>query len=330
MIRRLIARFRLQTRYRRGARRIASDARATLVLRYHSVGPAQEVAAYISPGISLEPARFEQHVAFLARRYDLVNLEDALLRAAHGRAPNAKPGIVLTFDDGYRDNALHALPTLARHGAPATIYVVAGSVHPDPVVWTVRVRRWVIDYAGADGRIDVPAGLAEAPAARMDGRDLNRWLRGLSRAQRDRVVATFDATYGVGGAPRRVMMDDEELLRCADGGITIGAHTVSHPLLTLIPVAEARREIADGRRMLESKLGRPIHHFSYPNPGGGRHENDVVRSLVSQAGYLTAATSQPGILGPRVDPLRIARWGVNAGWQERLLLRCLGEPQPPA
>src|SRR5678815_5483991 len=113
--------------------------RRVLVLRYHALGHPEDVAAYASAGISVTAERFAEQVAFLAQRYDVIDLDEAQARV-RGERKASRPGIVITFDDGYRDNFDHALPVLKRHGVPATFYVVAGSVWPEAPVWTVRLR----------------------------------------------------------------------------------------------------------------------------------------------------------------------------------------------
>lgn len=327
-LRRLVARIRLGRWYAAAAKRLVDDPRASLVLRYHSVGRREEVESYVSPGISLEPERFEQHVRHLADRFDVIGLDDALARAATGRPPGSRPGVVLTFDDGYRDNHRHAVPILRRYGVPATIYVVAGAIDPAPVIWTVRVRSWIRRFGDASGRLRVPAGAAPAglEGKLAGGTELNRWLRALSREERERALEEIESRLGAVRTPTSVMMNPEELRACAADGVTIGAHTVSHPLLPAIEDEEAEREIRESRSILESALDAPVVHFSYPNPGGGEHENARVRALVARAGFRTATTSQSGMVTSGVDRFRIRRWGINAGWQERLLFRRLGEP----
>ncbi|HEX6850869.1 MAG TPA: polysaccharide deacetylase family protein [Candidatus Polarisedimenticolaceae bacterium] len=329
--RRAIAATRLFLRYGAAAVRLQADRRASLVLRYHAIGEPERVASYVSPGISLTAQRFREHVGFLTSRYAVIDLDEAVRRAREGRAPGTRPGVVLTFDDGYLDNLIGALPVLSEFGATATIYVVSGAVHPGPPIWTMRLRRMLHDSNGARGRCPAPIPVpAETPEERAAAaRPITRWLRGLPRIERESALSRIATWLGAPhGEPEPVMMNAAQLRELDAAGITVGAHTVSHPLLTAVPVDEAEREIRDSKDELESILGRPVRHFSYPNPGSGRHENPTIRELVRHAGYATAATSLDGLVTRQSDAYAIRRLGINAGTQERLLFRILERVTP--
>jgi len=280
--------------------------RRVLVLRYHAIGRPEDVAAYASPGISVTRERFDAQVGFLTRHYDVIDLDAAAARVAGEDTPR-RPGVVITFDDGYRDNFEHALPVLRKHGATGTFYVVAGSVWPGPALWTVRLRHIV---PRADGSV----------------RDLTRKLRALPADLRERELRELAARAGRDdGAGSRIMMDAAEIKAMVEGGMTIGAHTLTHPLLPEVPEAEARHELVAGRATLEAIVGRPVTHLSYPNPGDGAQHDASVRAAAREAGYVSATTSTGGILSRSSDPLAIPRVGVTPGFQERLLFRFLGE-----
>jgi peptidoglycan/xylan/chitin deacetylase (PgdA/CDA1 family) len=299
-----------------------------LVLRYHALGRPEEVAGYASPGISVTPERFEEQVAFLASRFDVIDLDTAMARVRGAAAPGARHGVVITFDDGYRDNFVHALPILRRHGATGTFYIVGGSVWPSPPVWTVRLRR-IFENPGtpvAQAPAPFPIDVSGTEATQRSVRTLTQWLRGLPAAERERRLGDLaqwlgrDLTLG-----ERVMMDTSELAAMADAGLTIGAHTLTHPLLSEVSEAEARRELVEGRARLEAMVGRPVVHLSYPNPGSGAQHDAAVRAIAREAGYTTATTSTGGLVAPDSDPFALPRVGVTPGFQERLLFRFLGE-----
>ncbi len=98
--------------------------RPPLILMYHAIGsPGEPASRYVLPA----PA-FARQMAWLhRRRYRVLPLETLVrYRRAH-RLPPAR-AVAITFDDGYVDNATHAAPILARHGFPATIFLVSQAV----------------------------------------------------------------------------------------------------------------------------------------------------------------------------------------------------------
>lgn len=119
------------------------------ILMYHRVLP-QAHGDQLAVGL----ARFEQQIAHLARRARVLHLADAVDALAAGRLDT--PAVVLTFDDGYRDNLVHALPVLRRHGIPATIFVTAEFCDQ-----TRRHPR----YANEPGRLHLDWGEVAALAA---------------------------------------------------------------------------------------------------------------------------------------------------------------------
>jgi peptidoglycan/xylan/chitin deacetylase (PgdA/CDA1 family) len=121
------------------------------------------------------------------------------------------------------------------------------------------------------------------------------------------------------------MLDAGEIREMVAGGITIGAHTMTHPLLPALAPAEAEGEIRASRERLEAITGGPIVHFAYPNPGGGVHHDATVRELVRRCGFRTASTSRGGIVDGAADLFALPRFGVNAGYSERSLFHALGE-----
>ncbi len=70
-------------------------------------------------------------------------------------------------------------------------------------------------------------------------------------------------------------------------------------------------EIRDSKAVLEAELGRPVLHFSYPNPGKGVHVDAAIRRVVAESGYVTAVTSRSGYVSPAANPLDLSRMTVG-------------------
>jgi peptidoglycan/xylan/chitin deacetylase (PgdA/CDA1 family) len=91
-----------------------------------------------------------------------------------------------------------------------------------------------------------------------------------------------------------------------EGVVELGAHTVSHPRLDEINAEQARQEIADSKRSLESIIGKPIQTFAYPH---GAYDSRA-RALVIDAGFQSAAAVKNALSHDRDDPWAVARWTV--------------------
>jgi peptidoglycan/xylan/chitin deacetylase (PgdA/CDA1 family) len=90
-------------------------------------------------------------------------------------------------------------------------------------------------------------------------------------------------------------------------GMTIGAHTRTHPNLPSAGLTDATAEIAGSKRRLQHELGVPITMFSYPNGGAERYYSPELEDAVRQAGFLAAATSRNGFAGYRSDLYALER-----------------------
>ena len=97
----------------------------------------------------------------------------------------------------------------------------------------------------------------------------------------------------LGEAPEP-MMNASQVREWLAAGHEIGSHTLRHPYLTRVSRDQAREEIQSSRKKLEDIFGRRIDHFCYPYGDW----NESVRDLVSEAGYRTACTTEPGVNTP--------------------------------
>jgi peptidoglycan/xylan/chitin deacetylase (PgdA/CDA1 family) len=313
-------------RRRRLYRRCLAAPHRTVILRYHSVGDPAAVAAYLDPGLSLPPERFREQVRQLARRCEFALPAELPRRLAAGPPP--RPVVVLTFDDGYRDNHAEALPILREEGARAAFYVTTGPLRSGRGLWISELHRLVPRLPG--GTIELAGEPLEVPAParrRPLQRGLTRRLAALTHPERERALDQLAAHAGLprGEGLGESFMTPDHLRELDRAGMAVGAHTRGHPHLDRLSGAHHDEEVRGSREDLEEILGRPVTDFAYPNPGGGGRVEPPARQSAAAAGFLTAVTSVPRPLGPESDLLRLPRLGVYAGDQERLLFGLLAQ-----
>lgn len=295
------------------SRRLGAPGRHLPVVRYHSVSEAPD---YCPHSISIPAALFEREIRYLASRYRVITLEEGVRCLLEGR-PFPERGVVITFDDGYKDNVTAALPVLRRHGASAMFYVATGPVLRRERFWVGWLHRAVF---GADDARPIAEAFGMDPDAARDV-DRQALVDAISRRintgaleVRHRALSRVEAALG--GAHRApdgadFMMNEQDLRTLVDAGMEIGAHTVSHPVLTGLPDDEALAELRESRTMLEAALGRPIEHLAYPNGVCERNFDRNTVRLAREAGFTSAATSERGSVGRDDDPLALPRHGVN-------------------
>jgi peptidoglycan/xylan/chitin deacetylase (PgdA/CDA1 family) len=246
------------------------------------------------------------------------------------RDATGAPFAALTFDDGLRDNVEHALPVLRRHGAPWTLFVTAGFADGTARLWwreleeaLARLGRVRLNLDGV--LLDLPADTPGAKQAAFD--TLYARLRTGPEERLRTVVAALAAEAGIDG--RRLTREqcltwDELRDLAAEPGVTIGAHTLTHPMLAKHPEAVARREIAASKAAIERKLGFPVRHFAYP-VGDPTSAGPREFRLAAEAGFALAVTTRPGhCFADHAAHLHaLPRVSLNGRHQSRAALRAL-------
>ena len=184
-------------------------------------------------------------MAFVARAYVVLTVEELVERMRRRAVP--RNALAITFDDGYRDNLTHAAPILARLGLPATVFLVTGAIASGEPLWFDRL-------AAAFKQAVTPAWRApwgeslplETPAQRLAalGATLGRFKR-LLNEERRRSVEQVLLTLGTGDERplKSLMLTWDDVQALMGLGIAIGAHTVSHPILSQLTPEEARAEV---------------------------------------------------------------------------------------
>ena len=293
------------------------------VLMMHHVRPYEPRGFEPNRMLEITPDFLDAALTRLERLgYRIVSLEAALSELRGDRAART-PFAVLTFDDGYRDNLVHALPVLEKHEAPFTLYVTTGFAERRAGLWWLEleeaIRRSDRVVAEIDGQtLDLPTGTDDEKRAAFKA---VYWP--LRSGPEDRLLATVGRlaqSQGIDG-PALVgeqCMDWSEIRRIAAHPLaTIGAHTLTHPRLARLDLAEMRTELGASRAQLEERLGRPVVHLAYPvgDPGSaGAREFAAAAAF----GYASAVTTRPGLIhAEHVAHLHaLPRVSVNGNWQD--------------
>jgi len=294
-----------------------------LILTFHHVRPWRERAFAPNRLLEITPDFLDQVLAILREeKVDIVPLDEVPARLA-------EPGpffAALTFDDGYRDNLEHAAPVLRRHDAPWTMFVTPGFADGDARLWWLDLEEAVarLDAVPFEGTMISSRSPAEKAAAfsHVYGR-LRAGPEGVLRDE----IARLAAAAGIdsGRMVRTLCLDWSELAALAEQpGVTIGAHTLSPPMLAKPPDAFARREIVESRERIERALGRPVQHFAYP-VGDPTSAGPRDFALAREAGFATAVTTRPGhLFKEHAEHLHaLPRVSVNGLFQSEAAFRAL-------
>lgn len=257
------------------------------VLAYHRVRPSGlEASDYPFDESVFGPAEaeFDAQMQWLSWHADPIGEAD-LIEALAGKRKLPKRAVLVTFDDGYRDNHDLALPALKRHGVPAIFFIAPALIDQrrlgfwDHAAWASKLSggspaefRALANDLKTTHAQDPDAALGElrrrlevaAPSAELEDRELMTWdqIRALKRQ-----------------------------------GMGIGSHGLTHRVLARLSPAEQWHEFTESKQRLEQRLEAPVRTVAFPAGSPGAFTAETQR-LAQEAGYLACFTYETGVNDP--------------------------------
>jgi peptidoglycan/xylan/chitin deacetylase (PgdA/CDA1 family) len=300
-----------------------------MILVYHRVADAT-----VDPWVlGVSPKNFAQQLEVLKTVANPVSLQE-LVRAKSDRELPERP-VCVTFDDGYADNLLDGKPALERYQVPATVFVTPGYLNIPDNLWWDELAKLVLDPATRMEEVSFTLNgkhyaYAFPPTADdQTGIDPHaKWrawdpcpgprqsaymaiygmLVKLPDGEREQAMAQIrqGATY-TDRRQHRCMTDDE-LRELASGEIVeIGAHTLTHPVLSSLPPDQQQYEIGGSKSRLEALIGRNITSFAYPY-GKKMHYNSHTVKTVRANGFSCACSNFGGLVTRTSDHFALPRF----------------------
>lgn len=301
------------------------------ILTLHHVRPPRVDAFQPNRLLEVTPVFFEGLLRRLKRaRVDVISLDEMHRRFVAGEFK--RRFVCITFDDGYKDLTRWAYPLLKKYEMPFALYIPTS--FPDRLgeLWWVALEAVVAQNSRIglviNGRQQFfECGSVKEKRALYDA--LYGYLRSMkTEAEVRKSIRDLCATYRVDMAAfcRDLCMDWQEIVDLASDPLcTIGAHTVTHPMLKKVPNdATVRAEMEMSRAVLEAALGKRPEHLAYPvgDPtSAGPREFRIAHEL----GFKTAVTTRPGVLfKAHAEHLTaLPRISVNGEFQQQRYLKVL-------
>lgn len=303
-----------------------------VILAYHRVAEL-----FCDPELlSVSPAYFEMQMRELKDKYDVITVSQLVTNIANDcLAPKT---ICITFDDGYLDNFEIAAEILDKLGLPASFFVVASFEEnrefwwdeleqllltpgklPAELVLEIESERMAISLGSyatfTDADFNTFAGwnssiLAEPTERHTAYKLLHQRLRKFSPDQREDVLRQL--RYASGSSVPRIRdthrrLSRAEILQFAQSSkFEIGAHTITHPVLSGLAEEAQRREIEGSKFNLEQATGLPVRSFAYPYGTQSDFSAETL-SYVEDAGFTAACTTFPFVVWKGTNKLRLPR-----------------------
>jgi peptidoglycan/xylan/chitin deacetylase (PgdA/CDA1 family) len=300
---------------------------------YHRIGDLQFDPQLLR--VTLQ--HFDEHLEILCRYANPISLQELSSALQKDKIPHH--GVVITFDDGYIDNLQYAKPLLEHHDIPATIFVTAGQIGCQNEFWWDELDRLLLLPGKLPSMLRLNINGSEHY---WDTREATDYTEEEYQHYQDwHIEQTYDPSprhrfyrsiyhllHPLNGTERQGMIQElrtwanqdsrcrpshrtlgmDEVSQLAEGGlIEIGAHTMTHPVLADLPVSVQRQEIIQSKACLEEILNHPVTSFSYPH---GSYAHKTI-SLVKEAGFNSACSSDPAVISRGADTFRLPRFSMR-------------------
>lgn len=300
------------------------------ILTLHHVRPPRPDRFQPNRILEITPRFLTRVVKYLrGSGVDLVSLDEMHRRMTE--RDFSRRFVCLTFDDGYRDTMKWAYPILREGNVPFAVYVPTS--FPDRLgeLWWLALEAVIArnDHIGLqiDGR-NRTFDCRTVAEKRALYDEMYWWLRGMpTETEMRNVVRNLAACYHVDIAAfcNDLCMSWEEIAELAtDHLVTIGAHTVNHPMLAKLPIEAVRSEMDLSRSVIEAALSMRPQHLSYPI-GDRSSAGPREFAIAAELGFKTAVTTRPGVLFPQHSRCLSAlpRISLNGEFQRLRYVRVL-------
>lgn len=288
------------------------------ILFYHGVTDASWEGVIDCEKKHIAAEDFEKQLVFLKENFRVIALREYVesLRSQTPLPPNA---VVITFDDGYENNYSTAYPLLKKYRMPATFYIATDFVEKGEPLW---VDRLACAFAFTDKPAFNPEPEIAGVSLKSQRDRIEAYLRTKNKLKRlknnerekllDRIAG--DLLGNVPHDPPRLFypLKREQIREMARSGlIEIGAHSLRHPILTSLPLDQARTEIVSSKEKASEISGQEVTSFSYPD---GVFNEELVK-MVKEAGFHSAVGVGLRLNGPGAYPLTLSRLALAEGDQ---------------
>ncbi len=298
-----------------------------VILMYHRVLPSMANGdTRPQPGMVTTQSTFAQQVSYCRRHGDVIHLETLADYLEQGQRPT-RPAVIITFDDGWKDNYQYAYPVLRSHSAPATIFLATDYIESDSRYWFHTVNLLLRDHhlSSASWEQALLRCTKLDPETRdsllllIDQPDMFiERLKNLEATVLHNIVTVLSEEFAnhLGAVTgKHLLLSWNEIAEMQQHGIAFGSHTCSHAILPQLSPEQQVEEIRRSRTVIEEKTGAQITTFAYPNTD----YDEQVKQQVQEAGYRCAcAGTRLDSDSTSIDIFALPRLGMHEGTCEGL------------
>ncbi|MBA3503032.1 MAG: polysaccharide deacetylase family protein [Myxococcota bacterium] len=286
--------------------------------------------------VDASPQDFAQQIRLLSTYFNPIGLDDLMTFLEGGRLPDNP--VLVTFDDGYKDNHEVALPVLRRYGVKAVFFIATDYIERRRMFWwdrincilkTARRSRIILAYPHPL-ILDVGSHVQCAHAVKL----ILRLVKSTKYLVLERFLTELAHAAGVDWSESQerdyaneLLMTWEQIRDLRDAGMAIQSHTRTHRVLQTLSPEQLVEELEGSRSDLERELKERVYAISYP-VGHAIDDRFDMRRALRAAGYTIGFTNATGVQHARstADRYSVRRMGVDGNTPASLFRAMLAAP----
>lgn len=289
-----------------------------VILCYHRV--RDKTGIFYDRNISASPEEFRKQMLYIKKHFYPVSL-DEIINSYMGDWKLKPNSILITFDDGFKDNVLNVFPVLEELGIPAIVFVITGFINKDSVQWEDR-----LSYAfQIIPEVKVKISDEEVYSLKSnENRDNPIWqfckkLRCVKPDKRNEIIKDLYEKYQIDEDEFKQMaytnslgyLTKDDIQYWSNRGIDFGTHTINHPSFAKLSEEEMYLEVYESKRALECILEKQVSVFAYPY-GKASDFNETSKSILKRAGIDVGFTFIHGKNNSYTDIYGLHRMGIGS------------------
>jgi peptidoglycan/xylan/chitin deacetylase (PgdA/CDA1 family) len=278
----------------------------TIILMGHRV---DEKSIGLFGAISTD--EFEKLLLSLLKYTQIISIDEAI---KENQSKSKKKRVVITLDDGFKDNYTNAFQILKKHNVQATIYLTYDCIKNRELPWPQRIGA-ILENSMKEN-VEINIGESKFIYRQSQLVKLHQiifdFLIDKSKEDRTRYLSYLKEVLNSNLTEGNMLTVSEISEMYESGLVTFGAHTESHPWCAKIDINEAKKEIANSKTKLETLLNIPIEHFAFP---GGSINNQLLNEVIN-SGYKSCYDDRLGKDGNifnkyNANPFALVRIGIH-------------------
>ena len=280
------------------------------ILMYHRIALAHDKQKNLldSNVVSVSLEDFEKQMKHLSKNGNVITFDEFL--DCYKKKGLTKDSVIITFDDGYKDNYLYAYPVLRKYKLSATISLTTGHINSNKLFWwdkiayiihKTKIKRFTLDGLGTFSLKNKPKII----------QIIQEKVKKIPENKKNYLIARLAKKLNVKiPLARNLFLSWNDVRKMSNNHISFSAHTVTHPILTRVSLKQAKDEIMLSKKKIERETKKQVSVFTYPN-GDRKDMSITINQFLEKNGFSFALSTIYGANDLNIDPFRLKRVSVE-------------------